>query len=128
RIGLEYHGDAALGGWCVDDFCAIDPDAARSRILQAGDHPQQRRFSATGGSDEDHELAIRHFEIDTLQHLVLAGGLADGCQLQRTQWRLPYKLTGAPVRTLSSAARQMRSDWTASFIWRSRSMSSRMAF
>ena len=58
-----------------------------------------------------------------------AEGLADGfeCEAIPRVFSLSQSLTGWPVRTLSSAARQMRSDCTASSMWRSRSMSSRIA-
>ena len=46
--------------------------AARGRILQPGDDPQQRRLAAARRADEDDEFAVHHFEVDALQHLDLA--------------------------------------------------------
>ena len=59
RVGLEHHGDAALGRILVGDVAAADLDPALAYPLQPGDHPQQGRFPAAGRPDEHQELAIR---------------------------------------------------------------------
>ncbi len=82
RVGLEHHGDAALGGRRQRLVLAIDEDGAGCDILKTGDAAQQGRFSAAGRADEDDELAVLHLEVDALQHFMRAKGLADGFELK----------------------------------------------
>jgi hypothetical protein len=63
RIGLENHGDAAIGRLDIVDDLAADVDLAAGDILQSGDHPQQRGLAAAGRADEDDELAVLHLEV-----------------------------------------------------------------
>jgi hypothetical protein len=64
------------------DLDTVDLYAARGRVLEAGDGAQKRRLSATGRTDEDDELAVLHVQVDALQHLMTAEGLADGFELK----------------------------------------------
>jgi hypothetical protein len=41
-------------------------------LIEAGDHPQQRRLAAAGGADEDHELAVPDLQVDAVQDPDLA--------------------------------------------------------
>ena len=66
RVGLEHHGDVAiLGRDAVDDALA-DPDLAGADAFQAGDHGEQGRLSATRRSDQHHEFARLHLQVDAL--------------------------------------------------------------
>ena len=57
-IGLKDHGDiAVLGGDVIDDAIA-DAHHAVADLLQAGEHPEGRRFAGTGGTDQDDELLV----------------------------------------------------------------------
>ena len=76
RIGLEHHGEAALGGRQIADVDAVDLDPAAGRVLEPGDQPQQGRFAATRRPDEDDELAGLDLEVDRGNDDVLAEGLA----------------------------------------------------
>ena len=58
RVGLEDHGDLALGGGGGVDPPAVDQDVAGGGVLEAGDDAQERRLAAAGGADEDAELAV----------------------------------------------------------------------
>ena len=42
RIGLEYHGDAALGRRHVVDRLPVDLHDASRGVLEAGDDPEKR--------------------------------------------------------------------------------------
>ncbi|MNT38091.1 hypothetical protein D3C72_1742690 [compost metagenome] len=66
----------------MPDLDAVDLDAAGGGVLKAGDGAQQGRLAAAGGPDEDDELAVLHFEIDALENLMAAIGLADGFELK----------------------------------------------
>ena len=58
RVGLEDHGDAALGRIEIGDVSSLDLDLAVGDLFQPGDHAKQRRFSAARRADEDDELAL----------------------------------------------------------------------
>ena len=77
RVGLEHHGDAAIGWLDV----VHDPAADRYLALRDGfetrDHPEQRRFPATGRTDEDHKLAVGDFEIGSVDDSVCTEALDD---------------------------------------------------
>jgi hypothetical protein len=63
-VVLEDHRDVAvLGGHVVDEAIA-DPDLATGGLFEAGDHAQRSGFAATGGANEDEELAIDYVEAD----------------------------------------------------------------
>ena len=79
-----------LAGGDVDDVLAVDQHAAGGRVLQPGDDAQQRRLAAAGRADEDDELAVLHLEVDALQHLDRAEGLASRfSMLQRAHGFVP---------------------------------------
>ena len=62
RVGLEHHGDTALGGLDVVHDLAADHDLTVGDILEPGDHAQQRGLAAARGADEHHEFAVRDFQ------------------------------------------------------------------
>ena len=70
-IGLEHHGEPAIGGSHVVDPLAVEHDVAAGGPLKAGDDAQQGRLAAAGRADEDDELAMRHLEVDLVDD---AGG------------------------------------------------------
>ena len=74
-VGLEDHGEAAVGGAGLGDVAAVDGDAAGGGAVEAGDEAQQRGLAAAGGADEDHELAVRDVEGDVADDLGGAEGL-----------------------------------------------------
>ena len=64
RVVLEHHRHVAVFRRHVVDHLAVDPDLAAGDVLEAGDHPQRRRFAAAGRADQNHELLVRDIEID----------------------------------------------------------------
>jgi hypothetical protein len=81
RIGLEDHGEAAPVGRHVVRADPVDQEIARGDLLEAGDHPEQRRLPASRRPDKDHELAVPDHKVDALDHLGGAEGLAEGPDL-----------------------------------------------
>ena len=75
-VGLEHHRDAALGGVNVIDDFAADGQFAACDILKPRDHAQEGGFAAARGADEDDKFAGLNLQIDTLDHLDRAVGLA----------------------------------------------------
>src|SRR5690606_9429115 len=70
RIGLEHHGQVALGRADLSDVTAVQLDMATADFLQAGDQAQQGGLAATGGADENHEFAVADLKVDALDDLV----------------------------------------------------------
>ena len=85
RVGLEHHGDAAIGGGDRVHRLAADQQFAGGDLLQPGDHAQQGGLAAAGRADENHQLAVLDGERDVADGLHLAEGFGDvlqfdGCQ------------------------------------------------
>ena len=77
RVGLEHHGDAAVGRLDIVHHLAADGDLAAADVLQPGDHPEQRRLSAARRADEDDELAVGDVEVGAMDDLEGAEALDD---------------------------------------------------
>jgi len=59
----------------------LDRVLARVDVLEAGNQPQQRRLTAAGGPDEDHELAVVDGEVQVVDRedvAVLLGDVVEG--------------------------------------------------
>ncbi len=69
-VGLEDHGDAALGRGGVERADTLDQQVAGGRLFQTGDDAQQGRLAATGRPDDHDELAVVDVEVDALQDLL----------------------------------------------------------
>ncbi|MCY1227101.1 hypothetical protein D9M72_393610 [compost metagenome] len=66
RIGLEDHGEAAVGGRHGVDDLAVDGKLAARRPVETGDHAQQRGLAAARRADEDDELAVPNLQVDVM--------------------------------------------------------------
>jgi hypothetical protein len=80
RVVLEHHGDVPVLRLDVVHDAAADADLPRGDLLQARDHPQQRRLAAARGPDDDHELAVGDLQIHAVHDLCLPEGLAHAAQ------------------------------------------------
>ena len=58
RVGLEHHVDRAPVGRDAFHVLAVEHDAARRRLVEAGEHAQQRRLAAARGAEQREELAL----------------------------------------------------------------------
>ncbi len=76
RVVLEHHRDVALGGRQVVHHPRADGDGARRHLLEPGDHPQECRLAAARRADENDELPVEDVDVDPVQHLHRAIGLA----------------------------------------------------
>ena len=63
RVGLKHHGDIAVLRSDIVHALAVDEQVTFGDVLQPCNHVQHRRLTATGGADEDDELAVVDFEI-----------------------------------------------------------------
>src|SRR5262245_21050918 len=70
--GLEYHAHRAAQRIEVRgarrDLDAIEDDAAARWLFQAVDASQKRALARTRGTDDEHQLAFIHADVDTLEH------------------------------------------------------------
>jgi hypothetical protein len=89
RVGLEHHRDATVARGDVVAQLAVDVEIPARDLLETGDHPQQRRFSATRRTDEDHELAMSDLEIDALDDPDRAKHLFDAPELHLSHLSSP---------------------------------------
>ena len=80
RVGLEHHGDAAPRRGDIVHVAAGQPELALGDRVEAGDQPQQRRFSAARGADEDDEFLVLDLEIDAVEHIDGLEPLLDAAQ------------------------------------------------
>src|SRR6266496_486220 len=62
RIVLEHEADVATVGGQAGDVFAVEANAPGVGLLEAGDHPQRRRFAAAGRSEQRQELAGMHVD------------------------------------------------------------------
>ena len=76
RIVLEHHGNVAVRRRQVVDHPVPDADRPRGDAFQPGNHAQKCRFPATGRPDQNHELPVLDIDIDTVQNVHRAIGLA----------------------------------------------------
>ena len=87
RIGLEDHGDAALGGRQLVDPPAADATARRPVIVSS---PAMMRSSVDlpqpEGPTKTHELAVLDLEVDVVQDLDGAEGLGDAAKGDVGPW------------------------------------------
>jgi hypothetical protein len=58
RVALKHHRDVAIARRELVGDGAADQDLAFADVLEARDHPQRRRFSASRRADENDELAV----------------------------------------------------------------------
>src|SRR5207248_1005931 len=78
RVALEDHRDIAVAGWQLGHIAIADRDRARRDLLEAGDHPQQRRLAAPRRPDENQELPAADRQRDVVHGYHSAGeDLAD---------------------------------------------------
>src|SRR5258708_24428503 len=80
RVRLEHHRDAAFGGRYVVHARAVDGQIAAADVLEAGDHPHQRRFTATARTHEHDEFAVQDVEVDVAHYFVVVVGFSDVAQ------------------------------------------------
>ena len=87
RSLLRHEADPALLGGDVGALVADDPlaDANRAGVgaLEAGDQPQQRRLAAARRTEHGREAALRHLELQRVEHGCGTEGLAQRGDRQR---------------------------------------------
>src|SRR5207237_420750 len=100
----EHHCDVPLRRVDVGDRRAVEPDLAARHLLEAGNHPQGRGLAAARGADEDHELAIRHCDVEVVDcerpvRIPLADVVEDDVRHQETLSTATRSSTPPPAAT-----------------------------
>src|SRR5512144_3395654 len=110
RIALENHGDAPLPGGPVVDENTPDPDFARGRLLQAGNHAEERRLAGPRRAEEDEKLALPALQIhiDDRSDLSFAEDLGETSRdndghITRESWPVYFHLSKIRRTSLSAA-------------------------
>jgi hypothetical protein len=83
RVVLEHHRNVAIGRLEIGDVACADRDRTRRGRLQAGDHSQRGRFSATGRAEQNQEFAVGNVDADVIDDVDGAKGLAHILQRNR---------------------------------------------
>ena len=73
----------------VGDIPFSDADGPAVYPLESGQAPEQRRLSAAGGPEQDHELAVTDEKVHILERGRLPEDLADGLE-RDTRHQLTY--------------------------------------
>ena len=68
-VGLEDHGHVAVLGRGVGDVLAVQQQLAFRNVFKTGHHPQGGGFAAAGGTDQDDELPVLHFQVEVKDRL-----------------------------------------------------------
>ena len=82
RIGLEHHGNAALGRIDIVHAFVANEQIATRYLFQPGDHAQQGGLAAARGADEHDEFLVGNVKINATDHLDSAEGFFHIGQLQ----------------------------------------------
>ena len=67
-VALEHHGDVPILGVDIINNSFVNRDLARRYILQAGQHPEECRFTAARWANQDNKLAIQNLEVHALDN------------------------------------------------------------
>ena len=82
RVVLEDKREVAIAR--VDVVCPLsaEVEVAPSDAFEAGNHAQRGRLAATGGPEQNYELAVADMQVDVIHRLDVGGiGLADVFEL-----------------------------------------------
>jgi hypothetical protein len=90
RVALENHRNLAVARRHVVDNLVRDADFTVVRLLQPGDHAQQRGLAGAGWSDQHHELAFLNREADVFDHAHIAEILLDIPKLDNRHTLTPH--------------------------------------
>ena len=77
---LKDKAHAAFARRDISDILTVKKDTAvllRIGILQSGKDAEQGGLAGTGGSEQGDQLAVRHFEADVVEGVVIAEGFVD---------------------------------------------------
>src|SRR5204862_7314352 len=77
RVLLEDEADVALLGGQRGRIRPLDADRPRVRVLQARDHPQERRLAASARPEQGGERPVRHLDRDVFEGDEVTEALAD---------------------------------------------------
>ena len=77
RVVLEHHRDVPVLGFGPGDVPVADEDASGGHVLEAGERAQGGRLAATGGPDQDEELAVGDLQVQAVHAAPRGPGIDD---------------------------------------------------
>ena len=77
RLVLEYDAEAPFLRGDLARRISFEPDLAFVRAFETGQDAEERRLSATRGTEDDQDLARGDLEIDAAQDLLIAERLRE---------------------------------------------------
>ena len=80
-IGLEHHGDAALGRRQMGDIGAADQDGSAVGLFEARDQPQRGGFAAAGRAEQYQQRSLIRRQADAVDRARGAKTLDDAIEL-----------------------------------------------
>ena len=113
RDVLEHHGDVALLRGQRRHVGVAEPDAARGRRLESGDHPERGRLAAAGRAHEGEELALADLQREIAHGVDGAGAAAESLleMLQPDGEGHPYPVARRARSGGSAAGRTRAGTW-----------------
>ena len=103
RQRLEHHAEVAPMRRDGGDVGAVEQDPPGARLLEAGDHAQQRRLAAARRTEQADEGAVRHGQAGLLDGERRAEALRNALENQPGQGCLPRAAAGVSGRVVESA-------------------------
>ncbi|MGY2996357.1 hypothetical protein ACVWWD_005164 [Mesorhizobium sp. URHB0026] len=83
RVGLEHHGDVAIGCGDRRHVLASNEDLAAVGMIKPGKNAQQGALAAARGADQGDELARFDIEADAVQNGIAAKGFVQAAKRER---------------------------------------------
>src|SRR4029453_11060455 len=126
-VVLEHHREVAVARGHVVHAPPADQHVAGGDVLEAGDHPEQRRLPAPRRPDEDHQLAVGDVEAHVVHHRLAAAVALDDVPERdlghhpftapavrpatMRRWKSSTRTTTGIVTTTEAAAIAGTGDW-----------------
>src|SRR2546423_12161625 len=108
RVVLEDEAHPALARRRLGTVVAVDPDASRVGLLEAGDRAQECGLAAAARAEQGHQGPGRHLERDVLERDEVTEPLGDalyGDAHETSPFRRRSRLIEASVATAISASK-----------------------
>ena len=96
-VVLEDHGDVAVLGLDIGDVLVPDENAPGVDVLQTGEHAQRSGLAASGGADQDEELAVGDREVQRVHARAVIARVDAGGVIESHRCHEWYPFTGRYV-------------------------------
>ena len=111
RVGLEHHGDVAVGRAHADHRAALDRDLAGGDLLQPRDHVEQRGLAAARGADQHQELALLDRDVGLVEDLHRAVGFGGALDVEKSHGLILSRSPPSARARSTGRRRRRRGGW-----------------